>query len=380
MTDIEDDEDNFYDTPTAASKTKIEIVTKYFDAWSKILGPTAIRLAYQDLYSGPGRYKKDGTASTPVLVVQKIIADPKLRSKVETHFNDANPAYAAELKKNLEALPDYGSLRFKPEVTNETVDKGFEQQLRHIGRVPTFSFVDPFGYKGVTLKLLHQMLRGFGCDLILFFSFNRINAAVTNDNVEDHMEGLFGAETLKDLQKRLAGKTPSQRETIIVDCFAQELKKMGFNYVHPFTFMQTDRKRVSHHLIFVSKNQRGYQVIKDITDKASSAHEEGVPSYGFAKPVSQDATPLLFEFARPLVELGAMLLKEYAGQEIKFIDLYNEHNVGRPFVARNYRDTLTELELAGKIVCDPPYAKRRKNKDKRTFGPSTFVTFPPGAG
>lgn len=71
-------------------------------------------------------------------------------------------------------------------------------------------------------------------------------------------------------------------------------------------------------------------------------------------------------------------MKEYAGQEIRFQNLYDEHNVGRPFVARNYRDILTELELAGKVVCEPPYTKRRRNKDKVSFGPKTVVKFPPG--
>lgn len=359
MTDLEEDEEEFYTAPTAASITKIEIVTKYFDVWSKILGPVSIRLAYQDLYSGPGRYKKDGTPSTPVLIVQKIISDQKLRSKVETFFNDANSEHVEELKKNLTSLPGYETLRFKPVVTNETVDKGFEQQLRQIVNIPTFSFVDPFGYKGVTLPLLRSMLRGFGCDLVLFFSFNRINAAITNDNVEDHMEALFGPETLKELRGKIANKSPAQRETIIVDTFAQELKKMGFRYVHPFTFMQADRNRVSHHLIFVSKSPLGYKVMKDITAKASSSHEEGVPSFGFAKPVSQDATPLLFEFARPLEQLGAMLMREYAGKTIVFSDLYDEHNVGRPYVERNYKDALKELEAEGKITVTTE-TKRRK--------------------
>jgi hypothetical protein len=34
---------------------------------------------------------------------------------------------------------------------------------------------------------------------------------------------------------------------------------MGFEFVHPFTFMQTEKRRVSHHLIFVSKSYKGYK-------------------------------------------------------------------------------------------------------------------------
>lgn len=371
----DDDDEQFYDAKSPASQTKITIVTKYFAAWAKILGPISARLAYMDLYCGPGRYKKGGEPSTPMLIVEHIIADPKLREKVETHFNDEEPEYTASLKANLEALPGYATLRFKPVITTGTVDRGFEEKLTKIGRVPTFSFVDPFGYKGVTLKLLHRMLKNFGCDLVLFFSYNRINAAITNDNVEDHIVALFGEKGFQELKKKLAGKSPQQRVTIIVDTFAQELKAMGFEFVHPFTFMQADRNRVSHHLLFVSKSYKGYKVMKDITGKASSSHEEGVPSFGFAPPVSEDLTPLLFEFARPLEQLGAMLLGEYAGQTITFEDLYREHNVGRRYIERNYRDALLELEEEGNVTVEMD-SKRKTNKGKLTLPPHARIVFP----
>jgi three-Cys-motif partner protein len=372
--DADDDDKQFYDAKSPASQTKIAIVTKYFAAWAKILGGFSVRLAYLDLYCGPGRYVENNEPSTPVLIIEHIIADPKLREKVETHFNDEKPDHTEALKENLEALPGYETLRFKPVITTGTVDRGFEAKLDKIGKVPTFSFVDPFGYKGVTLKLLQRMLAGFGCDLVLFFSYNRINAAITNDNVEDHIVALFGAERFEELKRKLAGKSPQKREIIILDTFAQALKAMGFKYVHPFTFMQPEKQRVSHHLIFVSKSYKGYQVMKSITGKESSSHEEGVPSFGYAPAVSEEMTPLLFEFARPLEQLGAMLMDEYAGQTITFGNLFHEHNVGRRYVERNYRDALLELEEEGKVKVEMD-TKRRSNKGKLTLPTHARITF-----
>ena len=369
-----EDDGQFFDAKSPASKTKIAIVTKYFATWAKILGPISVRLAYQDLYCGPGRYE-NGEASTPVLIVEHIIADPKLREKVETYFNDEDPEHTECLKKNLMELPGYETLRHEPLITAQTVDRGFEEQLRHIGRVPTFSFVDPFGYKGITLKLLQRMLGGFGCDLVLFFNYNRIRAALTNDNVEHHVVGLFGNEKrVGELKRKLAGKSTGQREVIILDTFAQALKEMGFKYVHPFTFMQADRSRVSHHLIFVTKNYRGYEVMKDITASESSSDEEGVPSFGYAPPLSKEVTPLLFEFARPLEQLGAMLMDEYAGQTITFEELFEEHNVGRRYIRRNYRQVLKQMEADSRISTEraPGAPKRRKN----TFPDDLIITFP----
>ncbi len=45
-----------------------------------------------------------------------------------------------------------------------------------------------------------------------------------------------------------------------------------------------------------------------------------------------------------------MLLDEFAGQELTFQEIYRRHNIGRPYVERNYREALRKLEDAGKIV------------------------------
>ena len=71
----------FFDERTDQSEIKARIVQKYFYAWAKVIMPTARqyedKIAYVDLYAGPGRYK-DGAASRPLLVLQAAIDDPQL--------------------------------------------------------------------------------------------------------------------------------------------------------------------------------------------------------------------------------------------------------------------------------------------------------------
>jgi len=56
----------FFDERDDQSEVKARIVSKYFYVWAKIIVPHARsqRIAYIDLFAGPGRYK-DGSASTP---------------------------------------------------------------------------------------------------------------------------------------------------------------------------------------------------------------------------------------------------------------------------------------------------------------------------
>jgi hypothetical protein len=46
----------------------------------------------------------------------------------------------------------------------------------------------------------------------------------------------------------------------------------------------------------------------------------------------------------------------------------------------NYKDVLTEMELAGKITGNPSCAMRRKVKGKITCADATEFTFPPKEG
>jgi three-Cys-motif partner protein len=70
--------DDFFDEPKEHSKVKATIVSKYFKAWAGVMIATLRRferqekIAYTDLFSGPGRYE-DGTPSTPLEILQFAI-------------------------------------------------------------------------------------------------------------------------------------------------------------------------------------------------------------------------------------------------------------------------------------------------------------------
>ena len=95
----------------------------------------------------------------------------------------------------------------------------------------------------------------------------------------------------------------SERELSIVEAISQSLKVEAGKYVLPFCFKTADGKRSSHHLIFVSKHIRGYQIMKDIMAKESTESKQGVPSFEY-NPSATNQQPLLFEYLRPLDDLA----------------------------------------------------------------------------
>ena len=82
----------FFDEQKEQSLVKSAIVSKYFWAWAKVItsvqnkyGTPDKKIAYIDLFAGPGRYE-DNTMSTPLLVLEKAIAEPEMAERLVTFF------------------------------------------------------------------------------------------------------------------------------------------------------------------------------------------------------------------------------------------------------------------------------------------------------
>lgn len=369
--------DPFFAERREQSKIKSLIVAKFFSAWANVIKGTARqragRLAYIDLFAGPGRYD-DGSKSTPLLVLETAIKDNALREMLVTIFNDADGDYVKSLEQEISRLSGVGTLKHKPIVFNFEVGSKIVEMFETYQLVPTFFFVDPFGYRGLSLKLINSVLKNWGSDCVIFFNYNRINMGLSNSFVREHMNALFGESRADILRQRLESMLPDEREVAIVEEIAQALKEMGGEYVLPFRFRNEAGKRTSHHLIFVSKHPLGYEIMKDIMAGYSSSTPQGVPSFEYS-PAS-DRQPLLFEMSRPLDDLADMLLSHFSGRRITMQSIFREHNVGRPYIKRNYKAVLNQLESEGKIVASPPADKRVKRKGEITFGDDTLVTFP----
>jgi three-Cys-motif partner protein len=370
-------DNTFFEESREQSEIKARIVAKYFWAWAKVIIPTAKRrdnrIAYIDLFAGPGRYE-DGTLSTPLLVLQRAVEDPDMREMLVTIFNDKRPENVSKLKSAIDELPGVETLRYKPRLDNEEVGTEIVKRFDKTNFVPTFFFVDPWGYKGLSLGLINSVLKNWGCDCVFFFNYNRVNMGLNNPIVREHMDVLFDKGRAEKLRERLTGLGPADREWLIVEELSESLKEMGTGYVLPFTFKNETGSRTTHHLIFATKDFKGYEIMKEIMAKESSEHIQGVPSFEYS-PASE-RFPMLFELSRPLDDLAGMLSAEFAGATLTMKEIYMRHSVGRPYVKRNYKHALAAMEAEGKIRATPPADQRPKRKGEATFADSVVVLFP----
>jgi len=361
---------SFFDEPEEQSRVKAEIVVDYFGAWSRIMAKHAERIGYLDFFAGPGRYKT-GEKSTPLLILERALASQDLTGRLVTLFNDANPNFTSMLKTEIEALPGIDRLKHQPQIITGEISDELIEHFEGIRTIPSLSFIDPWGYKGLSLRLIRAVIKDWGCEVVFFFNYNRINMGIANKLVQPHMRDLFGEERLASLRQEIGPLKPEDRETRVRRALGEALEEMGGRFLISFRF-RGQGGRVSHYICFVSKHQLAYSIMKSVMAKRGAVDEDGVPLFEYI-PKSA-GKQLTFERDRPIQGLPADLLSKFAGQTLTMGDVYDQHNVGTPFIKRNYKTVLIEMEERGEVECEPERESRRAN----TLADHVLVSFPTG--
>lgn len=348
--------DVFFETPSEQSKVKAKIVSSYFSAWSRIMcknwyGSTEI--GYVDLFSGPGVYQ-DGSESVPLLLVKRTLSDSQLTNRMWFYFNDNDADNIFNLKQNVGDIDVDKRLEKRIKYDTKTIDERYAANVIIKSKGPILSFVDPFGYKGLTIELINKLIENNGSDCIFFFNYNRINMALSsNTKFDEYLESIFGFSRVKLLKEELKGLSVEERELHVINALISTLKNNNANYVLPFKFYRTDMVRTSHFIVFVSKHKRGCSIMKQIMYANSAKDIDGVANFelrdsrNFANKFEQ-----LTLFDRPLDSLRDEIYNSYVGKSVSVKDICEKYDTdfSNCFVSRNVKDALIQLEEKKRLI------------------------------
>jgi hypothetical protein len=236
--------------------------------------------------------------------------------------------------------------------------------------VPTLVFLDPCGYKGLSLKLVASILGGFGNDCIFFFNYSRINMKLDLKIMNQSVDDFFEPERAKTLRAKIRNRTAPEREQIILAAVKASIEEAG---AIPLVFgFNSDKGRRSHHLVYASKNQSAAGMMKSILRSASSEITEGVGS-GEHDPRAAEVSGSLFG---GLYAVEDRLLATFAGRAITFASLLQEE-AQTQYTESNYRDAVLKLEREGRVTVVPPANARRMQAggQKRTLPKAVSISF-----
>jgi len=366
-------EAEFFKKLREGSRIKQKIVTEYFVAYNRVMARgRRDKVGYADLFAGPGLYTNndgDTQKSIPIVVCETTVHNELFRQKAHLWFNEGDRENYQKLKAAIEEVPGVGTLRYKPTIGNKIIDARWVNVLKKL-RVPTLVFLDPCGYKGLSLRLVSSVLGGFGNDCIFFFNYSRINMKLDLEIMNRSLDEFFEPARAKALRAEIQNRSASEREEIILAAVTSSITEAG---AIPLLFrFKSNRGRTSHHLIYASKDQRAAGMMKSILRSASPDLKEGVGS-GEHNPRARELSGSLFA---GLYEVEERLLSVYVGREIRFGALLEEEAQTR-YPESNYRDAVLELEAEGRVVVDPPAENRRfqAGGKKRTLPKSVLIRF-----
>lgn len=346
----------FFDEQTQQSRIKSRIIIGYFIAWSRIIkGKWQGTIGYIDLFSGPGRYE-DGTPSVPMLLLEEILKDPSLAKRMRLVFNDSNADNIAKLRENLKSIKGSELVFDRIKFLNKTIDANTWKDIQIDQTVPVFSFIDPFGYKGLTTLLINRLIESNGSDCVFFFNYNRINMALSsNTYFDDHLAMIFGVEGTQALKDKLSRVASDKREEIVVEALVDKLKENKARHVLSYKFYCKEMRRTSHYLIFVTKHDLGCRIMKGIMANQSYKDADGVATFELKDRTNfSSQSEQLNLFDRPLDGLCSELVQKFSGERINIGLLCTSitQDDSNQFVEKNVKDALRRLEEQGVVIVE----------------------------
>lgn len=355
------------------SRVKSEIVAKYFKMWSQVLRKWHDKLGYLDLYAGKGEYK-GGESSTAIRVLETAANDPFLSKNLISVLNDIRKSHCEDMLRVIKERGLDKRLSIMPNVFNNEVSALLAHHFNSIEMVPTLCFIDPYGFKGLSIGLVRSIIKDKGCDCLIFFHTSGINRNLELPNCQEDLKALFGDQAFSDVLTRVK-KEKQNREEIIVESFIAEARKSGAKYVRTLQFNFPFTNRISHHLIFLSKHHRAFHLIKDVMSQYS-IKEEGISKYIYTEGAEGVGEQFLIPGFGPMQLLKNQLMKEFQGRTVQVSELIdNCHKIEWPYTGKNLKAALMLLESEGKIMVDIPLSERPKHDGKPTLGDSRFITF-----
>ncbi len=242
----------------AHTLAKIEIVQRYLGAWFPIQGSYHGRIFYMDGFAGPGEYK-GGHDGSPVAALatatEHKYAHVFAQAELLFLFVEQDAKRAAHLRKVLETrfpnLPD----RIKWDVECNSFEPVMDDILSSIEATkqsiaPTFLFLDPFGWSGVSMKTIGRLLSFPRTEILLTFMINSTNHWLSHPDQERNFNQLFGSDSWNVIT---SSHGPGRIDAVL-KCFVDGLRTVGCaTYVLPFG-MVSQRDKTEYYLIHGSND------------------------------------------------------------------------------------------------------------------------------
>lgn len=358
--------------PDPHTLAKHDLLKRYLGAWFPIMSRFEKKLVFIDGFAGPGIYDT-GEPGSPIVALRALIDHSYFSSMADTTFFflfvEQDEARAESLEEQIAVLwtetggePSNVKVQVVCGDFEEAADSIIGSIKKGFVLAPALAFIDPFGFKGVSLDTICKLTSYPKCEVIFSFMYDGLNRWITHPDEKIHvsLRDLFGSDEYEGAGD-LAG---ADRRAFLHDLYMRQLRDVGkFKYTLDFEMIDGRGKNV-YSLIFGSRHIKGLEAMK-------GAMWEVDPSGAFRFSDRHDGLTSLFADQIDVGPLRSAMVERFSGEEVRVDTVLHEWVLSETiYGASHYKKlVLKELQSEGLIV--PVQGQSRKG----TFPDGTVVRF-----
>jgi three-Cys-motif partner protein len=366
------------------TQAKHEILRRYLEAWLPILVQHFQCARIIDGFAGPGEYK-GGQSGSPLIAIDVLlkhqsqaVQDAIQKGTTELIFIEQDVRRSKHLQQRI--VEQRQELTCPPNLQTRIITGTFavemekillvmQQQQREGNTVPTFVFIDPFGYSHTPLKLIKSILNFPSCEVLITVMAEEINRFLDVDysTKKQHYDDLFGTDEWQKITKETTNSTDRmhrQRDLY----HHQLLNVVGARYIRSFC-MRNKHNATDYFLFFATNSQKGLLEMKRAMWKVDLTG-----SFEFSD-FSNPHQPLLL--AEPnYTDLQKRLSKAFQGKTVP-IEVIEEYVLAETPYLTCKKAALLPMETASPPqirvkLTDPAYKRKRGDYPEG----KTLIEFP----
>lgn len=375
------------------SEAKLRILDNYVIEWMRkiTLGPYGEKALVVDGFSGTGVYDNDKDGS-PIRLLKHAIEFCDQAEKYSWPAPKIMLLFIEGLEENYDSLlfniykltnldlsgetgfkflPDY------PTIEVACINGSFEDifgallgKLKSGFSLPSFCFIDPFGFSATPFELIEKYLQNHKSEILFNFIYEETNRFITarDPKIQEHMKRHFGVDDIEVLKNLVENKKGALRKEVVVDFYSRQLME-NTDVKHILTFEIKKDGRTKLILFYGTKNIKGLQVMKKAMWKVD---DTGLYMFDDRK----DPNEIRFEFTKDLEDemmisdLADIIQKNYNGKKA-YIEEINEFVLTETIypIEVYAKKALVKLEKSG------AFKEVRNRKNRNTYPKNTLITF-----
>lgn len=356
------------------TRAKHQILEKYLRAWIPIMWKHHRRICYFDGFAGWGEYEPEtpggerelGSPLIAMKVAQEVYRPDREMICTFIERDSHNFKNLVSVIDRLRPLYPDVTIYPDPPIQGEFADE-IGAILDSVGGrlIPSFFFIDPFGFSGVPFQLVREILSIRRTEVFFTFMYRELARFLGRPELEATIDELFGTDRWRECRGQVGG----QREHCLRELYITQLREQaGVKYVWPFRVRMTEKRQTLYYLIHATNHFKGLDIMKGIM-----YHQGAGGTYAYLGPddaVYRQQMPLLVDDAEDVDSLKTYLLQRFAGETLTYEQVKERSYQETPSIDPHYRRALQGLRKEGKISVTPVSSKKGGLKG------SDLITFP----